>query len=74
MDTDFRWPNRIDLSRRNPMIDPDSKTMRQIAVESPVAIAALEKYSLEFCWASETNRSKPQPPKPAFRWNPYCAR
>ena len=35
------------------MIDPGSKTMRQIAVESPAAIAVLEKYRLDFCWAGD---------------------
>ena len=35
------------------MPDPGSKTMRQIAVESPVAIAVLEKDRLDFCWAGD---------------------
>jgi regulator of cell morphogenesis and NO signaling len=30
-----------------------SKSMRQIAVESPAAIAVLEKYRLDFCWAGD---------------------
>ena len=35
------------------MADSGSKTMRQIAVESPAAIAVLEKYRLDFCWAGD---------------------
>ena len=35
------------------MTDPGSKTMRQIAVERPAAIAVLEKYRLDFCWAGD---------------------
>src|SRR3954471_16285233 len=30
-----------------------SKSMRQIAVESPAAIAVLQKYRLDFCWAGD---------------------
>jgi len=35
------------------MPDPGSKTMRQIAVESPAMIGVLEKYRLDFCWAGD---------------------
>jgi len=35
------------------MTDLGSKSMRQIAVESPAAIAVLEKYRLDFCWAGD---------------------
>jgi len=35
------------------MTDSGSKTMRQIALESPAAIAVLEKYRLDFCWAGD---------------------
>ncbi len=35
------------------MTDPGSKTMRQIAVESPAMIGVLEKYRLDFCWAGD---------------------
>ena len=35
------------------MADSDSKPMRQIAVESPAAIAVLEKYRLDFCGAGD---------------------
>lgn len=35
------------------MADSGSKTMRQIAVEQPGAIAVLEKYHLDFCWAGD---------------------
>jgi hypothetical protein len=35
------------------MADSGSKTMRQIAVESPAAIAVLEKYRLDFCGAGD---------------------
>ena len=47
--------------------------MRQIAVESPAAIALL-KNIVSISAGRVTNRSKPQPPKPAFRGKPYCAR
>lgn len=35
------------------MTDLGSKSMRQIAVEQPAAIAVLEKYRLDFCWAGD---------------------
>jgi len=35
------------------MTDLGSKTMREIAVESPAAIGVLEKYRLDFCWAGD---------------------
>ena len=35
------------------MTDPGSKTLREIAVESPAAIGVLEKYRLDFCWAGD---------------------
>jgi len=35
------------------MTDPGSKTLREIAVESPAAIGVLEKYHLDFCWAGD---------------------
>lgn len=35
------------------MTDLGSKPMRQIAVERPAAIAVLEKYRLDFCWAGD---------------------
>ena len=35
------------------MTDLSAKSMRQIAVESPPAIAVLEKYRLDFCWAGD---------------------
>jgi iron-sulfur cluster repair protein YtfE (RIC family) len=35
------------------MTDPGSKSMRQIAVESPAMIGVLEKYRLDFGWGGD---------------------
>jgi regulator of cell morphogenesis and NO signaling len=35
------------------MIDPGSKTIKQIAVECPAAIPVLEKHHFDFCWTGD---------------------
>src|ERR1017187_694085 len=35
------------------MIDPRSKTMKQIAVDWPAAIPVFEKHHLDFCWTGD---------------------